>query len=46
MKIDNYHKITEWINSSIGQLTLLQGLDKKRPKLSNLKPNTKQEEIC
>ena len=35
MKIDNYHKIKEWIDSSIGQSTVLQGLDKKRPKLSN-----------
>ena len=29
MKINNYHKIKEWINSSIGQSTVLQGLDKK-----------------
>ena len=29
MKIDNHHKIKEWINSSIGQSTVLQGLDKK-----------------
>ena len=35
MKIDNYHKITEWINSSIGQSTVIQQLDKKRPTLSN-----------
>ena len=35
MKIDNYHKITEWIDSSIGQSMALQQLDKKRPKLSN-----------
>ena len=28
MKIDNYYKIKEWINSSIGQSTVLQGLDK------------------
>ena len=32
MKIDNYHKITEWIDSS----TEIQELDKKRPELSNL----------
>ena len=36
MKIDNYHKIAEWIDSSIGQSTVIQQLDKKRPKLSNL----------
>ena len=29
MKIDNYHKIAEWINSSIGQSTVIQQLDKK-----------------
>ena len=29
MKIDNYHKITEWINSSTGQSTVIQKLDKK-----------------
>ena len=36
MKIDNYHKIAEWINSSIGQSTVIQELVKKRPILSNL----------
>ena len=36
MKIDNYFKITEWIDSSIGQSTVLQRLDVKRPTLSNL----------
>ena len=36
MKIDNYVKIKEWIDSSIGQSTVVQGLDKKRPKLSKL----------
>ena len=29
MKIDNYFKITEWIDSSIGQSTVFQQLDKK-----------------
>ena len=29
MKIDNYFKIKEWIDSSIGQSTLIQVLDKK-----------------
>ena len=37
MKIDNYFKITEWIDSSIGQSTVIQQLDKKRPTLSNSK---------
>ena len=36
MKIDNYHKIAEWINSSIGQSAVIQQLDNKRPTLSNL----------
>ena len=29
IKIDNYHKITEWIDSSIDQSTVIQELDKK-----------------
>ena len=36
MKIDNYHKIAEWIDSSIGQSMVIQQLDKKRPTLSSL----------
>ena len=40
MKIDNYFKIKEWHDSSIGQLTVIQRLDKKRPTLSN--PNQTQ----
>ena len=35
MKLDNYVKIEEWFDSSIGQTTVIQKLDKKRPKLSN-----------
>ena len=35
MKINNYFKINKWIDSSIGQSTVLQELNKKRPKLSN-----------
>ena len=31
MKINNYHKITEWIDSSVGQSTVIQQLDKKDP---------------
>ena len=29
MKIDNYHKVAEWIDSSIGQSMVIQQLDKK-----------------
>ena len=29
MKIDNYHKITELIDSSVGQSTVIRKLDKK-----------------
>ena len=36
MDIDNYFKIKEWHDYSIEQLTVIQQLDKKRPKLSNL----------
>ena len=36
MDIDNYFKIKKWHDSSIGQSTVIQQLDKKRPKLSNL----------
>ena len=35
MKINNYFKINEWIDHSIGQSTVIQQLNKKRPKLSN-----------
>ena len=40
IKIDNYFKINKWIDHSIGQSTVLQELNKKRPKLSN--PNQTQ----
>ena len=36
IKVDNHVKIKEWHDSSIGQSTVTQELDKKRPKLSNL----------
>ena len=36
MKLDDYVKIKEWYDSSIGQSTVLQRIDKKRPKLTNL----------
>ena len=35
IKLDNYLKINEWINHSIGQSIVIQHLNKKRPKLSN-----------
>ena len=35
MKIDDYFKVKEWHDSSIGQSTVIQRLDKKRSKLSN-----------
>ena len=35
MKINDYFKVKEWHDSSIGQSTVIQRLDKKRPKLSN-----------
>ena len=36
MDIDKYFKVKKWYDSSIGQLTVIQQLDNKRPKLSNL----------
>ena len=44
MKIDNYYKIAEWIDSSIGQSTVIQELDKKTY-IIQPKPNAKQEEV-
>ena len=35
MKLDNYFKINKWIDFSIGQSTVHQELNKKKPKLSN-----------
>ena len=35
MKLENYVKINEWIDHSIGQSTVIQQLNKKRPTLSN-----------
>ena len=35
MDIDKYFKIKKWYDSAIGQSTVIQRLDKKRPKLSN-----------
>ena len=36
MDIDKYFKIEKWNDSSIGQSMVIQRLDEKRPKLSNL----------
>ena len=35
MKFDNYVKINEWFDSSIGQSLVIQRLNVKRPTLSN-----------
>ena len=35
MDIDKYFKIKKWYDSSIGQSTVIQQLDNKRPKLLN-----------
>ena len=35
IKLDNYLKIEEWFDSSLGQSTVIQQLDLKRPTLSN-----------
>ena len=35
MKLDNYVKINEWIDHSIGQSTVIEQLNEKRPTLSN-----------
>ena len=35
MKLDNYVKINEWFDSSLGQSTVIQRLNAKRPALSN-----------
>ena len=35
MKLDKYVEINEWFDSSLGQSTVIQQLDAKRPALSN-----------
>ena len=35
MKLDNYVKIEEWLEASLGETAVIQQLNKKRPKLSN-----------
>ena len=44
MKLDNYLKIEEWFDFLLGQSTVIQQLDLKRPTLSN--PNQTQNKIC
>ena len=46
MKFDNYFKIKEWIDSSTGQSTVLQELDKKGPTLSNLNQTQNRTQLC
>ena len=41
MKINNNHKIKEWIDYSIGQSTMIQELDKTRVYIIEFKPNSK-----
>ena len=41
IKLDNYLKIEEWFDSSLGQSMVIQQLDAKRPTLSN--PNQMQD---
>ena len=36
MDFDNHFNIKKWFDSSVGQLMVIQQLDKKRPKLLNL----------
>ena len=45
MKIDNYLKIAEWMDSSIGQSTVIQKLDNKRPTLSTLNQTQIEEDM-
>ena len=43
MKIDNYLKVMEWIDYTTGQSAVIQELEGKRPKLSNLnQPQTRR----
>ena len=44
IKLDNYLKIEEWFNSSLGQSTVIQQLDLKRPTLSNTQTKRKIKE--
>ena len=46
IKLDNYLKIEEWFDSSLGQTTVIQQLDLKKTHIIQPKPNTKQEKVC
>ena len=41
MKLDNYVKIEEWFDSLLGQTTVIQQLDLKKPHIIQPKPNAK-----
>ena len=45
MKLDNYVKIEEWFDSSLGQTTVIQRLDLKTH-IIQTKPSTKEEKVC
>ena len=42
MKLDKYVKIEEWFDSSLGQSTVIQRLDLKKPTLSKQKQNKRK----
>ena len=47
MKIDNYIKITEWIDSSIGQSTVIPELEKKKEDLNDpIQTKHKVKKVC
>ena len=46
MKLDNYFKTEEWVDSSLGQTTVIQRLDLKKTLTIQSKSNTKQEKVC
>ena len=46
MDIDKYFKIKKWYNSSIGQSTVIQQLNNKRPKLSNQNQTQNRRRVC
>ena len=45
MKLDKYVKIEEWFDSSLGQWTVIQRLDLKRPTLSKQTQNKENTSI-
>ena len=46
MKLDKYVKINEWFDSSLGQSTVIQRLDAKRPTLSNPDQMQNKRRLC